>query len=201
MAKKVIVIHGGSCYAAYDEYIADLKESKFDPERLTAKGWKDLLPERLGAEFEVLNPEMPNWWNAKYEEWKIWFEKVVEYAKETHVLIGHSLGGIFLSKYLSENDPPKGVKAVFLVAAPYKTRAKDPDFGDFVLGADLKRLKKLDAILHIYHSEDDPVVDFENLDLYKRELPAATTKIFKKRGHFIGSEFPEIVEDIKNVAK
>jgi hypothetical protein len=199
--KKIIAIHGGSCWASYDEYLADLKESKFDPERLMSKGWKDNLQDALGGGFEVLNPEMPNWWNAHYEEWKIWFEKVMGYAKEADAVIGHSLGGIFLSKYLSENDPPKGMKAAFLVAAPFKTLAKDADFGDFLLPDDVKKLDKLGKRLHIYHSEDDPVVDFSNFNEYAKALPDASTKVFKDRSHFIGSEFPEIVAEIRSVCE
>jgi hypothetical protein len=50
---------------------------------------------------------MPNPMNARYNEWKILFKKIVLLLDDNVILIGHSLGAIFLVKYLSENKFPK----------------------------------------------------------------------------------------------
>ena len=44
--------------------------------------------------------------NARYEEWKIWFERMIPFLNDNVILVGHSLGGIFFVKYLSENLLP-----------------------------------------------------------------------------------------------
>jgi len=43
---------------------------------------------------------MPCIENAKYNEWKIQFEKYLKRTDNDLILIGMSLGGIFLTKYL-----------------------------------------------------------------------------------------------------
>ena len=92
--KHVIIIHGGSCWKSYAEYIKDLKTSKFDVDTSPQIGWQKHLQSCLGAEFKVLRLEMPNWHNAKYLEWKIWFEKAVDNSGDELMVIGHSLGAI-----------------------------------------------------------------------------------------------------------
>jgi hypothetical protein len=76
MKKQVVIIHGGDTYDSYEKYLEDLKALKLDFTRVTKKSWKDSFEEDLGEGFEVIRPEMPNWMNAKYLEWKIWFDKL-----------------------------------------------------------------------------------------------------------------------------
>jgi predicted alpha/beta hydrolase family esterase len=60
---------------------------------------------------------MPCRENASYPAWKIWFEKIFPYLNEENIIIvAHSLGGIFISKYLSENAFPKHLAQLHLVA-------------------------------------------------------------------------------------
>ena len=62
-------------------------------------------------------PSMPNKQNAAYDEWSIWFEKYFAYLKDDVILIGWSLGGMFLAKYLSDKPFPVKIKSLFLLAA------------------------------------------------------------------------------------
>jgi hypothetical protein len=142
---------------------------------------------------------MPNGFNAKYEEWKIWFERHIPFMRDGVILLGHSLGGIFLAKFLSENDFPKKINATLLVAAPYDAGG-DYSLADFVIRGPLERFAKQGGEVYLYHSEDDPIVDSGELEKYKKKLPDATIRVFKDRGHFDQEEFPEIVEDIKKLA-
>jgi predicted alpha/beta hydrolase family esterase len=108
MKKQVIVIHGANSFDSYDEYINYLKNREVTVESfLSWRGWKDNLADELGSDFEVFAPRMPNKDNAKYAEWKIWFERIFPYIQEDVVLVGHSMGGIFLVKYLSKIIFPK----------------------------------------------------------------------------------------------
>jgi len=199
MKKQVIVIHGGDTFSTYKQYISFLKKYEINFGKIKNEGWKNSLGEKLGKDFEVICPKMPNSYNAKYLEWKIWFEKIIPFLEDNVVLVGHSLGGIFLAKYLSENKFTKKIMAIFLVAAPYDDRSADYSLADFKLKKDLSQLQDQSEKLFIYQSYDDDVVSFADFGKYKKALPRANYKEFKSRGHFLQKNFPEIVQEIRKI--
>ena len=202
MKKQIVIIHGGNPFGSYREYISYLKRTKVDFERYKSerRGWKRALREDLGGKFEIVLPEMPSKLNAKYFEWKLWFKKLIPYFKSGVILVGHSLGGIFLAKYLSKNKLPKTICAVFLVAAPYGTNNKPDHFlGDFVLPRSLKKLEKQAKKIFLYYSKDDPIVPFADLGKYREKLKGAVVRIFADKGHFGQRSFPELIKDIKSL--
>ncbi len=199
MKKQIIVIHGGDTFETYEEYISSLKSFKIDFEKMMSEGWKDTLGKKLGKEFEVVLPKMPNSFNAKYLEWKIWFEKIAPFFESKVVLIGHSLGGIFLVKYLSENKFPKRILATFLVAAPYDDKDSDYSLADFALKKDLRLLQNQSEKLFVYQSQDDDVVPFLDFGKYKKALLNASFREFNNKGHFRQENFPEIIQEIQRI--
>ncbi|NOY35709.1 MAG: alpha/beta hydrolase [bacterium] len=199
--EQVVFIHGGETFDSYEDYLGYLRECEFDPEKAGEKGWKDSLEERLGEDFEVIAPTMPCKFNARYEEWRIWFNKVVPFLKNGVILIGHSLGGIFLAKYLSENDFPRKISATYLIAAPYDAEDSEYSLADFALPESLKNFHQQGREIFIFHSEDDPVVPFQDSEKYLRAMPGAEKANFKNREHFSQEEFPELVESIKRTAE
>lgn len=200
MKKQIILIHGGDTFATYNDYISALRSwPEFEPFPEKHKKWKDSLTEELGDDFEVLAPAMPSKHNAKYVEWKIWFEKVIPLIKEEVILIGHSLGGIFLAKYLSEENFSKKIVATFLISAPYDEDDSDESLADFGLPESLTQLEKQSSKIFVYHSKDDPIVPFIDASKYMKVLPSAMFVEFADRGHFLQGEFPELVAEIKQL--
>jgi len=199
MKTQIITIHGGETFGSYEVYIAWLMSFEIDLNYADKKGWKDDLKEKLEGGFEIVQPEMPNWMNAKYLEWKIHFEKYLPFINGDAVFIGHSLGGIFLAKYFSENDYPKKVKGIFMLAAPYDKVSSTDDMADFVLSNDLSKLASYGDKVYLYHSKDDPIVPFSHLTQYQKQLPMAKVRILENMGHFRVEEIPELIEDIKNI--
>ena len=199
MKQQLITIGGGDTFRNYREYISYLKNIKFDFNRLGKKRWKETLPKLLGPQFNVLPMRMPNSANAKYKEWKIMFDKLLPFLKDNVVLLGHSLGGIFLAKYLAENNFPRKIKATFLISAPFDEKKADYTLGDFKLPKSLAKLQSQAGQIFLYHSLDDKVVPFTDLQKYKRALPKAKTSIFKNGGHFDQANFPELIKDIKSL--
>ncbi|MDD5290411.1 MAG: alpha/beta hydrolase [Patescibacteria group bacterium] len=199
MKKQIILIHGGDTYDTYQDYLTFIKGFKLDFKRTAKKRWADSLGKKLGRNFEVILPRMPNAINAKYLEWKIWFEKYIPFLDKEVVLVGHSLGGTFLVKYLSENKFPKKILGTFLVAALFDNKDADYTLGDFKLPKNLSRLEKQGGKLFFYQSQDDSVVPFKDFGKYKKALPGATFREFKNRDHFKQATFPELVRDIKNL--
>lgn len=196
MKKQILVIHGGNAFETQEQYLQHLKAKEITLNRLRAKGWKDKLGEVLGQGYDVLTPHMPNNQNARYAEWKIWFEKIIPLLDEEVILIGHSLGGIFLAKYLSENNYPKRIKATFLVAAPFNTPTEHP-LVDFILTTKLENFSKQGGKIFLYQSQDDHDVRFSNFQKYQQALPLAKTRIFEDKGHFNLEKFEEIIDDIR----
>lgn len=204
MAKKeVIFIHGGQAFSEHNAFLDHLRTSELR-NVLEERGerWKDTLRAELGPEYAVYLPSMPNSDNAKYEEWKIWFERYFALVHDGVILVGHSQGGWFLVKYLLENEPRVAVRAVFLIAAPVE--ADDfggEDGGDFAFEASaLPQLAEKASEIYLLHSTDDPVVPFHHAERYAQSLPSAQLISFDDRGHFLGSEFPELIELIQSIS-
>jgi predicted alpha/beta hydrolase family esterase len=201
MKTQIIVIHGGETFDSYDKYLDFLNTIEIDLDYLKKVSWKGSLPSELGDDFDVVAPKMPNSLNAQYSEWKIWFEKVLEKLDKKIICLGHSLGGIFLVKYLAENKIDKNIIATLLVAAPFDDCESEYSLGDFVLPENLGLLEEQGGKIIFYHSEDDPVVSFLDLNKYKKIVPDAEYRIFEDRQHFNQETFSEIVEDIKSICR
>lgn len=199
MKKQILLIPGGSTFDTYKDYLAFLNNLKVDLNRYRRTKWSDSLRKELGNRFVVLLPKMPNPMNAKYDEWKILFKKIASLLDNNVILIGHSLGAIFLAKYLSENNFPKKILATLLVSAPYDNKDMEESLGGFVLPKSLNKLNKQGGKIFLYQSKDDIVVPYTHLEKYKKALPDAIIREFQKRGHFDQPKFPELVKDIKDL--
>jgi predicted alpha/beta hydrolase family esterase len=202
--QQVFYIHGGNAYSNYEAFINDLKtKGIWDlPGTASVKKWSSSLPDDLGEQFEVFMPQMPNKQNAKYQEWKIWFERHFEYLQNDIILVGWSLGAYFFVKYLIENNPAFKIKALVLLAAPFEPA----DFGgenggDFAF--DTSKVEELatkaDSVV-VMHSTDDFVVPYEHALKYKAALPGAEFITYENKNHFLIEEFPELVQKIQNMA-
>lgn len=201
MKPQIMFIHGGEPHDSYEEFLEYLKTAPIRNPFYTGPKprWKDGLAQTFMHETDVLYPTMPNKHNARYSEWKFWFERHFEYITRDIILIGHSLGGAFLAQYLSENNTPFHVKALFLVSAPYWTENKpNPDFHGFVLNSAkiLQLANTIDSIA-IIHSKEDEVVPVSHGTLYKNALPEAKYIEFEDRGHFLQESFPEIIAEVE----
>ena len=199
MKQQIIIINGGSVYDSYEAYIKHLKGIKLDFDRLTKVGWKDSFAKKLGVEFQVIHAKMPNDNNAKYGEWAIWFKKIIPFIKDGAVLVGHSLGGIFLAKYLATHLFPKKIKATILISAPFRNKGMNESLGDFFLPKSIRKFAIQGGRIFIYHSKDDPVVPVQHANEYHKELTGSVLRIFQNKGHFNQPTFPELVKEIQSL--
>ncbi len=104
-------------------------------------------------------------------------------------IVGHSLGGMFLAKYFHTHTLPKKIRRIVLVAARYG----GVEDGSFIVTS-AKGVEKSAEEVHLFHSEDDPVVPYEDMAKFKKDIPCAVVHTFKTRGHFIDPTFPEMLE-------
>ncbi len=202
MKQQVVLIHGGETFDRYEEYVDFLRAYQLDYSRAqgVSSRWQDSFKNALGEQYEVIQPTMPSKYNAKYSEWKIWFEKYIPFLRDGVILAGTSLGGIFVAKYLSENKLPVRVKATFLIAAPHDVEGSPYSLADFILLDSLDLLAQQGGKIFLLHSTDDSVVKYADVERYAAQLPEAEQMIFEDRGHFSQETFPELIEKIKELA-
>jgi len=184
------------------DYLKYLKTREISLEK--KKKWADeYLKKNLGGNFEIIKPRMPLADNAKYAEWKIHLERYFPFLKNNLILIGSSLGGTFLAKYLSENKFPKKIPATYLIAPPFDNSLPGEDLaGGFSLKSDLSLLEKNCKNLYLFFSKDDYIVPIAHAEKFRKKLKRAKIRIFKsKDGHFQTSTFPEIIKMIKTNVK
>ena len=85
---------------------------------------------------------------------------------------------------------------IFLLVAGGYDDESEEDLGSFKVES-VKNLPRSAAEIHLFHSKDDPVVPFSELAKYQADIPTAISHVYDGRGHFIGTEFPEILEVMK----
>ena len=192
------MVHGGMTFKNDKDYVHWLKTREVSIKKRPY--WEADLEEKLEKKFEIIRPRMPLQDNAKYRDWKIAFERYLPLLRNNLILIGSSLGGIFLAKYLSEHKLPKKASSVYLVCAPFDaTLPKEDLVGGFRLKADISLIERNCKNLHILFSKDDDIVPVFHAEKYRKKLKRAHIGIYKnKKGHFTAPKFPEIIKMIQS---
>jgi len=158
--------------------------------------------EACGETYEILHPEMPHPDYPKYKAWKSSVKKAFVKLRDDVLLIGHSLGGSVLLKFLSEEASPVPVRiaGLFLIAAPYWGK-KDWEVQEFALREDFAAKLPSIPVIHLYHSRGDEFVPSDHVKEYKKRLPQAGLHEFGGNDHIFLSGLPELVQDVKNASK
>lgn len=197
--KQIFYIHGGTTFKSRKDFRDSLLNWEARVE--SVPNWNgEYFDKKLSKDFDIIRPRMPLSHDARYEEWKIYFEKFFPYLRNNIILVGCSLGGIFLAKYLSENKFPKKILATYLIAPPFDNTLPGEDLvGGFRLGADLSLLEKNSSKLYLFFSANDEIVPLSQMEKYKKKLKQASFIVYPdKGGHFRVPEFPELIKMIKS---
>ena len=141
---------------------------------------------------------MPNPDYPEYKAWKRRLNSILPKVNDGVILIGHSLGGSVLLKYLSEEPFNKAIDGLFLIAAPY-WGAKDWEIEEFTLADDFPARLPPIARVFLYHSQNDDIAPATHLELYRKQFPAAVVRIFGGNDHSFERGIPELIDDIKNL--
>jgi predicted alpha/beta hydrolase family esterase len=201
MKRQLMVIHGGNAFRNRKEYLRHLRTRKITIDNVAS--WsREYLARSLGAGVQTINPRMPQPDNARYEDWKLHFERHFPYIRDGIILIGNSLGGMFLAKYLSEHKLPRKILSVYLVGTPYYSARRNREIGGFGLKPDLSLLEENAKNLYLLFSKDDDEIPVSDAKRFAKKLKSAKIIIYgNKNGHFRVSSFPEIIKLIKSDIK
>ena len=180
MKKSVLFIRGGGQGA--DEADALLAES---------------LRKELGSAYDVRYPRMPPDEDAGYLDWKAQIVAELARLEDQVILVGHSVGGSILLKFLSEEQVVISIAGLFLIAVPYFGGDENWNYEELTLSQDFpEKLSRIPRIF-LYHSRDDEIVPFAHLALYAAKLPRAILRDFDGRGHQFRNDMTEIASDIR----
>lgn len=180
MKKQVLFIHGAG-------------EGAYEADKPLAVS----LQAELGPAYQVHYPRMRDEESPEYTDWKAHVTSELATLNGEVTLVGHSVGGSVLIKYLSEQPVEKPIDCLILLAAPYWGADDFWKWDAAQLPEDAAA--KLASIprIFIYHSRDDATVPFGHLALYAARLPRATIREVDQRGHQFANDLADVAEDIR----
>jgi predicted alpha/beta hydrolase family esterase len=188
--KNAILIHGWNT-----------KEEYYDPARPTASNdhWFPWLTKQLVLkDINTVSIEMPDGYYPKYDVWKRELERY-DITNQT-ILVGHSCGGGFLVRWLSESNTKVGKVVLVAPWLGLDTGEEPFDKSFFEFEIDPNIAEKT-ASLTTLISDDDHKSVLDSVKILRDKLVGAKFREFKNKGHFTlsslgGPEFPELLEEI-----
>lgn len=185
---NVIILHGKPDeWEFYDPAVPMVADDHWYP-------W--LQKQLLIKDVEAMRPQVSRAFEAKYEDW---VREVEHYdINENTILVGHSCGGGFFLRYLSEN-PLVRIKKLILVAPwldPLKFMPKTFGFDLFEFERDPQLFDRVDEHV-VFHSDDDMESIQLTLAEVKQTWPHINIREFHERQHFCDPEFPELLEEVQ----
>lgn len=183
--KNAIILHGmPSKEIYYQQNIDSQSNSHWIP-------W--LQQQLLRNNILTQTPEMPKPYSPDYEDWlKVFNQFTID---EESVLIGHSCGGGFLVRWLSENNVK--VKKIILVA-PWTDPKKSIKNGFFEFNIGKHLADKTTNGITIFNSDNDGDEMQESVKTIRNSNPDISYQEFHNYGHFCFNdmktrEFPELL--------
>ena len=187
--KRAIIIHGYNDKSEYE-----------DSNRPAASNdhWIPWIQRQLLLRgIETQTPEMPGFFEPNYGKWKEMFDRFT--PDENTMLVGHSCGGGFLVRWLSENNQRVG--KVVLVA-PWLDPKKVIDINFFQFDIDPDLASKTAGLVVMYSTDDDPEI-LSSIETLRAKLQNADFQEFAGKGHFVldslkTEKFPELLSLLVN---
>lgn len=157
------------------------------------------LKSKLGDEFRIIYPPMPDADYPTYLSWDAVLTTNLKSLSEKVILIGHSLGASIILKHFSREPVPPKVIGMILLGTPY-WKNQNWDVSEYVIEDDfLANLSKLEDI-YFYYSLDDEVIPHSHLESYQKLLPQANWRIISHVDHSYHGAIPDIIRDIQELA-
>ena len=157
----------------------------------------------ISLQFAIMIPRFPTPHGQSLDSWLEILGRYEKQITNRTILIGHSLGGLFLLRLLERLQHP--VAAAFFVAAPIGIKPilyyeSDEKFSGFK--HNWEEIKKKAKRFFVYHSDNDPYVSLGNGEELARQLGAKLTLI-PNAGHLNAesgsTKFDGLLKDVKGI--
>ncbi|WP_102272105.1 alpha/beta hydrolase [Cytobacillus massiliigabonensis] len=156
------------------------------------------VEKELRDTYQFIFPKMPAPENPKYAPWKNQLEKELKKLNGEVILVGHSLGGSVLLKYLSEESCSLPISGLFIIASPYWGFDEDWQLKDFFLQKNFEEHLPKIPNLFLYHSRDEEIVPFSHHKMYAEKLPQAAIRELEGKEHLFLNGLPILVNDLRS---
>jgi predicted alpha/beta hydrolase family esterase len=185
---NAVLVHG---MPGRDEY--------YDAEQPSASNahWFPWLQKQLLVrDIPAATPEMPDAWRPDYPTWQREFERFDVDAGT--LLVGHSCGGGFLVRWLSEHPDVRTGRVVLVAPWLDDEFGEAPGFHDFALDPGLAERT---AGLTVFASDNDEASIERSVARLQRDVRGASFRDFPGYGHFtrsaLGTDaFPELLASL-----
>lgn len=181
--KKAVIFHGMP------------EESEYQGNE-SQKHWLPWLKKELEARgYQVFLPELPKPYEPVYEDWLAVLKQIP--LDEETLLVGHSCGGGFFVRYLSENNQKVGPVVLVAPWIDPKKHLKN----DFFIFTWNEHIVDQTAGVTILVSLDDGQDVLTSVETITQRVPGIILKQFTDKGHFTFEdmathEFPLLLQII-----
>lgn len=185
--KNAIILHGKPG-----------KENYYDPATPSSSNyvWIPWLQKQLIVhDIKADTPEVPQAYAPQYDLWVKEAERF-EIGPDT-ILVGHSAGGGFWLRYLSERPELKVGRVVLVAPSLGLSWTENKDFFDYEMDKGLVSRTKGLAIIY---SDDDKQSTLDAIEIFRKSIAGIEFREFHGYGHFTHrdmktNEFPELLEE------
>jgi len=159
------------------------------------------LQQGLGDAYAVAYPTMADEGNAPYEVWKAQIDQELAAGGGPVILVGHSVGGSVLAKYLAESTDRSGIAGVVMLAAPFWGGEgwRYDGYEELELPTTVDDSMDLGVPVFFHHCRDDETVPVDHLSMFLARLTGARGRVLDAGGHQFATDLGPIVEDIRGL--
>lgn len=169
--KNVIIVHGKPA-----------KEQYYNPAGVASSNfaWIPWLQKQLLVRDIMPNvPEMPHAYAPEYTSWQREFERF-DITPDT-VLVGHSMAGAFLLRWLSEHPEAAPARMVLVAPSVDPLRQNETGFAEFTIDPTITDRTQLIMMT----SDNDSEKAEQSRAIITDALPQTDVRMFTGYGHFI----------------
>lgn len=166
-------------------------------------GWRPYVMTELGArDIYACSLAMPKPNEPQLSEWLDEIKRHVDECVEDEIyLVGHSLGGIAILRFLETYTVPQ-IRGVILVSSPCHQNKNEKIKSFLAAEVAWDVIKKQNKKVVVIHGDNDPVVPFSDAEEAARELNGTLISIPNGQ-HLNGAagftKLPEVVEQLEKM--